>query len=163
MLSDEEHLNNLIRHITLVRNACVLLGQRLMARGEKVFGRQLIARGHVHDQSKFFSTEWNWLHQGPDVPEDKLKEAVEQHVETNSHHPEFHPGGVSAMPELDVAEMVCDWYGRSQEFGTALRAWITDEALSRYGIAFDSPTHKSILRYVDLLLQDSFRRPAGKT
>lgn len=157
MHSDEEHLDDLIRHITLVRNACVLLGRRLAARGQKVFGRQLIARGHVHDASKFFGTEWNWLHAGPDVPADRLAEAVEQHVETNDHHPEYW-GGVNGMPPVAVAEMVCDWYARSQEFGTGLRDWIRDAAVERYAIAPDSQVRKLIDEYVGILLQDSFKR-----
>lgn len=160
MFSQEEHLNNLIRHITLVRNACVLLGQRLMARGEQVFGLQLIARGHVHDQSKFAGIEWRFLHAGPDTPKVELGLAVEQHTATNSHHPEFHPNGVEGMPDLDIAEMVCDWYGRSQEFGTDLRQWIREKAMPKYGIKPDSAAHQLITRFVGLLLQDSFVREA---
>ena len=31
------------------------------------------------------------------------------------------------MPEISVAEMVCDWYARAQEFGTGLRDWIVQQ------------------------------------
>jgi len=151
-------LDNLIRHITLVRNACVLLGRRLMARGESGFGLQLIARGHIHDQSKFSGIEWQYLHAGPDTPKMELGLAIRQHTAVNTHHPEFHPGGVEGMPELDLAEMLCDWYGRSQEFGTDLRQWIRETAMPKYGIKPDSPAHKKIMSYVKVLLEDSFSR-----
>ena len=31
--------------------------------------------------------------------------------------------------KLPSDEMVCDWFARSQEFGTDLRQWITDQAI----------------------------------
>ena len=43
MFTPREHLDNLVRHITLVREACILLGERLMDSGRLEFGRLLIA------------------------------------------------------------------------------------------------------------------------
>jgi hypothetical protein len=43
MLTVEEHLENLVRHIELVREAGLLLGKRLIRQGEEEFGRLLIA------------------------------------------------------------------------------------------------------------------------
>lgn len=157
MFSHEEHLDNLIRHITLVREACTLLGKRLIAQGRKDFGRLLIARGFVHDATKFYGIEWDFLHAGPDVPKDSLTLAVKQHVRTNAHHPEYH-GGVSHMGELDTAEMVCDWLARSQEFGTNIRDWVTDEAVEKFSIDLKSQQWKWIQEFLDLLLKDSFKR-----
>src|SRR5712671_1729606 len=70
MLTVEEHLDNLVRHIELVREAGLLLGKRLMRQGEEEFGRLLIARVFVHDASKFYGVEWKYLHVGKDVPPD---------------------------------------------------------------------------------------------
>lgn len=156
MFTVEEHLDNLIRHIELVRDAGVLLGKRLMRAGEKEFGRLLIARVFVHDATKFYGAEWKYLHAGKDVPQDKLELAITQHRETNEHHPEYW-GGISRMPELAVAEMVCDWYARAQEFGTGLRDWIKEHAVERFKIVKDSPQHQWITKFVDLLLEDPFR------
>ena len=59
-MDTEAHLDALIRHIGLVRDACVLLGKRLIAQGRPHFGRLLIARGFVHDVSKFQGDiDWN--------------------------------------------------------------------------------------------------------
>ncbi len=67
--------------------------------------------------------------------------AVLRHITTNSHHPEYHlkdkseadvsnKGGLnkcvdaSAMPDLDIAEMVSDWQAMSEELGTnTAREW----------------------------------------
>src|SRR5262245_7755713 len=92
MLTPEEHLDNLVRHIDLVRGACLLLGKRLMAQGRQEFGRLLIARGFEHDVSKFYGIEWDYLHIGKDVPSEQLDLAVKQHTRTNSHHPEYWGG-----------------------------------------------------------------------
>ncbi len=156
MLTVEEHLDNLIRHIELVRDAGVLLGKRLMRQGEKEFGRLLIARVFVHDATKFYGAEWKYLHAGKDVPQDKLELAITQHRETNEHHPEYW-GGINRMPELAVAEMVCDWYARAQEFGTGLRDWIREQAVDRFQIAPDSQQFQWITKFVDLLLDEPFR------
>jgi hypothetical protein len=68
MLTAEQHLDNLVRHIELVREACLLLGKRLIARDRQEFGRILIAHGFAHDASKFQGVEWEYLHAGRDVP-----------------------------------------------------------------------------------------------
>ena len=156
MFSQEEHLDNLTRHINLVRDNCLLLGKRIIASGQDDFGRLLIARGYVHDQSKFFGIEWDYLHVGPEVSSEDLERAVKQHTRTNDHHPEFH-GHLSNMPEIAVAEMVCDWYARSQEFGTNLCEWIRDQASTRY--EFDKAMRQRdwIDRYTKLLLRSSFK------
>src|SRR5262245_23535192 len=130
-MTPEQHIDDLVRHINLVRDACLLLGKRLMAEGRTDFGRLLIAHGFVHDASKFHGIEWDYLHAGQDVPADELELAIRQHTRTNPHHAEYW-GGVENMPEISVAEMVCDWYARSQEFGTDLRVWIREVAVIRY-------------------------------
>jgi len=153
----QEHLDNLVRHIDLVRAACLLLGKRLMAQeGRQEFGRILIARGFEHDVSKFLGIEWDYLHAGNDIPSEELELAIHQHVRTNSHHPEYW-GGFANMPEIAVAEMVCDWYARSQEFGTGLCEWITTQAMTRFHIDPDSEQYGWVKKFVNLLLADPFR------
>jgi hypothetical protein len=157
MLTPREHLDNLVRHIDLVREACLLLGKRLMDQGRINFGRLLIARGFQHDVSKFSGIEWDYLHAGRDVPKEQLELAIKQHTRTNSHHPEFHDG-VENMGETDCAEMVCDWYARSQEFGTSLRDWIKSNAIDKFKIDLEGEQYKWIMKFVDILLEDHFVR-----
>ena len=157
MLKAEEHIDNLVRHIELVREATLLLGKRLMAAGRKEFGRILIGHGFVHDASKFFGVEWNYLHAGNDIPKDKLELAINQHTATNQHHPEFW-GGFENIPEIYIAEMACDLYARSQEFGTSLRQWIKDVAIDKYKINIEGEQYKWLMKFVDMLLVDHFVR-----
>jgi hypothetical protein len=61
------------------------------------------------------------------------------------------------MPEISVAEMVCDWYARSQEFGTDLREWIAQTALARFKIEPGSEVHRWVEGFVDLLVSSPSR------
>lgn len=156
MWTVEEHLSDLVRHLTRVRESCLLLGQRIIARGEpgdQEFGRNLIARGFVHDAGKFTGIQWEYLHCGPDVPRDKVELAVREHVLTHDHHAEFY-GGLEYMPRIAVAEMTCDWLARAQELGTDLREWIREEAKDRYKIK--GSQQKWIKEFVGLLLRNPF-------
>jgi hypothetical protein len=157
MYDIEEHLDDLVRHIDLVRQAGLLLAKRLIDQGRVDLGRMLLGNIYVHDASKFAGIEWKFLHTGPDTPKEQMKLAVEQHVETNTHHPECH-GGFQNMPELCIAEMVCDWKARSVEFGTSLRDWIKKEAISKYNIDIKSEKYEQMMGFVNLLLKDSFVR-----
>lgn len=80
-----------------------------------------------------------------DAPEDldeKMHEATEHHVLNNSHHPEYwcgkksgvinknnrdlamdKPLDATSMPDLDIAEMVADWCGVSEEKGGNPAEW----------------------------------------
>ncbi len=157
MMTPEQHLDSLVRHIDLVRGACLLLGKRLMARGRVEFGRILIARGFVHDSSKFFGIEWDYLHAGRDVPQAELDLAIRQHRLTNQHHPEYW-GGFEHVPEIGIAEMACDWSARGAEFGTDLRQWIHTVAVPRYKIDTEGQQFRWLMGFVEVLLEDHFRR-----
>ncbi len=156
MLTPVEHLDNLVRHIELVRENGLLLGKKLIAKGQPEFGRILIANCFVHDASKFYGIEWEYLHAGKDVPEDKLKLAICQHVSTNSHHPEFY-GGFEFMPAISIAEMVCDITARAQEFGTGLKDWIDDVFIEKHKINKRDRKYKQMMEYVNLLTENSFK------
>lgn len=152
-----KHLDNLTRHIDLVRQSCKLLGERLIEQGREEFGKKLIARGYCHDQSKFSGIEWDYLHNGDDIDKELLKEAISHHSKTNSHHPEYW-GGIENMPELDVGEMVSDWQARSQEFGNDLREWFKEVAIEKYNIKTGGKQYKWIKNFLDILLQNSFKK-----
>ncbi len=151
----EDHLDSLVRHIELVREAGLLCGKRLIRDGEKDFGRLLIARVFVHDASKFYGIEWDYLHNGNGGDSAKMELAVKQHRLTNEHHPEFW-GHINLMPRIAIAEMVCDWLARAQEFGSCLRDWIEETAISRFSIDKESQQYKWIMEFVDIILEDQF-------
>lgn len=155
MFTYEQRLDNLMRHVTMVRDNCLFLGKKLIQEGRKEFGRILIGNGLIHDASKFSGIEWEYLHTGPDVPKDKLELAIVQHNHTNSHHPEFW-GGINNMPEISIAEMTVDWLSRSQEFGTDVREWVATVGMEKFGFEKDSWVDQMINYYLDMLVANTW-------
>jgi hypothetical protein len=150
-------LDKLLRHIDNVRDSCVLLGERLISRGELQVGRSLIANGYKHDNSKFYGIEWLYLNDEMLEKEpDKFKLAWLQHVSTNRHHPEYWPGGIDEMPREYKAELICYCHARSSEFGTDLRDWIKTKAVKKYKMNHSGRTYKELKELLDLLLERTF-------
>lgn len=150
----QEKLRSIVRHIGNVQDEGLLLAERLIQKGELQLARRLVQRCFRHDNSKFEGIEWEHM----ESEDDMLKLAVQQHRTVNSHHPEFHVGGIHDMDDLDLAEMVVDWKARSSEMGTNLRDWIKDEAMERFGFKPQSTCHKKIKRFVDLLLNEPMKK-----
>jgi len=148
-----KRLDDILRHLSNVHKGAELLGRRLINQGEYEFGKSLIARSFLHDQTKFYAHEWEHLHR--DVDEDELRRAHLQHVQMNDHHPEFW-GGIKLMPRIAIAEMVVDWKARSTEMGTDLRLWVKDVALPKYDISPNGKYYKEIKYFLDLLLDEKF-------
>jgi hypothetical protein len=155
--TEESQLDIILRHIDNVRDSCLLLGQRLIAKGELQVGRMLIANGYIHDNSKLYGIEWLYLNDETFEKEpEKFKLAWQQHVLTNKHHPEFWPGGIDEMPREYKAEFVADCHARSSEFGTDLREWIKTKAAKKFKMNHSGRTYKEIKELLDLLLERKF-------
>lgn len=154
---DEKHLRTLLRHIENVRQFGLLLGERMTEIGQERLGFSLIANTQIHDHSKFYGCEWLYLRQdiSDDVPSHLIEFARIQHVSTNTHHPEYW-GGIEKMPEIYMAEMVCDWAARSSEVGNDLREWIREKGTKKFNMKVQSKVYKDIKRFVDILLDPSF-------
>jgi hypothetical protein len=153
----QKRLDTLLRHIHNVQSNCQLLADRLIEKGEADFAKTLIANGLIHDNSKFYGIEWEYLHQ--DVKESNPEAfllASKQHVSINPHHPEYWLH-ISNVPRIYVAEMICDWSARSSEFGSDLRVWIKDKATKKFDFTVQSKTYKEVKEFVDLMLDPSFK------
>jgi hypothetical protein len=154
-------IRSLIRHKRNVEDNCLLLGEKLIERGEFDLGRHLIANADGHDTSKFYGIEFENLSSSTskNTPEEnaklKMRLAIQHHVLTNQHHPEYW-NGIKNMPRVAVAEMVADWKARSEEFGTSVREWIDDQATKRWKFSKDDEVYKTIMDFVDLLCQKPF-------
>ncbi len=101
---------------------------------------ELWQRARVHDTSKFGPAErlpYIWLTEMyrcrrsgepfcyPDGMEHRVRAAIDHHMTTNRHHPDFH-ADANAMTDVALIEMVCDWTAMSQEFaqdGGSARGW----------------------------------------
>lgn len=157
---EQKTLEDLLRHVQGVHENCILLGRRLRDNGEAELGIKLISNGFKHDLSKFSGIEWRFLQTRPKKKRTKkdqqqIKIGIDQHTSTNPHHPEYW-GNIHSMPDVYVAEMVCDWKARATEFGTSLIDWIHEDALKRFSFSKDDPVYQKIKKYTELLCNKPF-------
>jgi hypothetical protein len=162
-LHDDLHcLDEIIRHIQTVQENCIVLGKRLIENGEEFLGRTLIHNGFQHDASKFIGSEWDYMR----LPYKKkltakekqgLEISVSDHNRSNLHHPEYW-NGIQNMPDVYIAEMVCDWKARSSEFGTSLLDWITDQAAERFNFSMRDEVGLKIIKFVEMLTNKPFEK-----
>lgn len=146
------------RHIRNVEDNCLVLGEKLILQGDIEIGKQLIANGFIHDASKFHGIEFEYLsvHSVDEANKLKLKMAIHHHQQTNPHHIEYWNSIVN-MPDVYLAEMVCDLKARSEEFGTSLMDYIDNQGIKKWNISKDSQVYKKIIRFVDLVCHTPFK------
>lgn len=147
----EERVELVFNHIRNVQRSSYKLGLRLIKNGELELGRNLIANGQIHDNSKFKGIEFDHLFYGDPL----LPEVVKHHQSINPHHPEYW-GSIHSMPRVYVAEMVCDWYARSCEFGTGVRDWVENPAMEKFEFSKSDPVYETIQEMLSLLLDPKF-------
>lgn len=163
-IRDEKKLNTIIRHIKRVEDNCNFLARKLM-KIEPDFARKLIQLGRIHDASKFDIFEFKHLGNFEVVKPPEFFEALKIHHSKNPHHPEYweydNPlnglNGIHLMPNVYIAEMVCDCHARGQEFGTDTRVWFNTQATKKYGFSMEDRIGQLITKYLDLLLTPSFK------
>ncbi len=150
------------KHIRNVEDNCLLLGTKLIERGDIELGRMLIANGFVHDASKFHGIEFEYLSSSNNPNEDdnklKLRLAIQHHNLTNPHHPEHWSEGIKGMPDVYLAEFCCDIKARSEEFGTSLRDWIDTSATKKFGFEKTDEVYRKIMEFVDLICEKPFEQ-----
>jgi len=152
-------ISQITRHIRNVEDNCLLLGTKLIERGEIELGHRLIANGFVHDISKFHGIEFEYLSNGKQTEESsklKLKLSIQHHRTINPHHVEYWIGGIGEMPDVYLAEFCCDIKARSEEFGTSLRDWIDETATKRWNFTKEDDVYKKIMDFVNLLCEKFF-------
>ena len=154
-------IRSITRHIRNVEDNCLILGERLILRGEIELGKQLIANGFVHDASKFTGIEFEYLSLNNPTEENnklKMKLAIQQHNTTNLHHAEAWSGGIKDMPDVYLAELVCDIKSRSEEFGTSLVDYINNVGMKRWNITEEDDVYKKMMEFINLLCEKPFEQ-----
>jgi hypothetical protein len=158
----DSNLDSIFRHITNVHQNCKRLADKILERNKKDdedLAWTLLHLGMIHDASKFTGIERLCLNpETKDKNPEAFEFALKQHYSTNPHHPEHWENGILDMPSPFLAEMVCDWYARSNEFGKDLREWIKGVAFPKYSVTENSKKGKQIFSYVDMLLEKPFER-----
>jgi hypothetical protein len=130
------------------------------------YSDELRARARLHDASKFGPDErvpYVWLTEFhrcrragepfayPDGMEGRVHAAVDHHMRSNRHHPEFH-ADPNDMTEVDLIEMVCDWTAMAQEFnqdGGSARGW-ADKTIG-IRVRFNDQKRRFVYAMIDLL------------
>ncbi|ELR99915.1 hypothetical protein GLO73106DRAFT_00037680 [Gloeocapsa sp. PCC 73106] len=87
----------------------------------------------------------------PDGVEEQVKAAIQHHVTTNRHHPEFH-ASPEDMSDVDVIEMVCDWTAITQEIGEnggSARQWADKTIGNRRHFNFGDAKKQFIYRVMN--------------
>src|SRR5262249_43730171 len=147
-------------HIERVRRCLTSLAEVMP------YGEELIERARVHDLSKFGPEEripYIWLTEYhrcrrngepftyPEGIAERVRQAIEHHVRSNRHHPEFH-ADPNDMSDVDLIEMVCDWTAMAQEFGQdggSARGW-ADKTIGK-GVAFNAERSRFIYQIIEML------------
>lgn len=154
----QSKIDAIIRHKEYVKNACLLLSEKLVRQGRHDIGLKLVELAYIHDISKFHEVEFCYLNNNSKNKTPEMFEvAFQDHVSVNMHHAEYWHG-FHNMPEIYIAELACDWLARSQEFGTDVLEWIENSALKKYEINKESLQYKWLCNYLNLLLEDGFGR-----
>ena len=154
-MTDIEKIDKLINHSRAVQNNAIVLGKKIIEKGDLVFGKMLIINVMAHDISKFKGSEWDDLHK--DAEKDDLKDAIYQHNSTNLHHPEAW-NGVHAMPDIYIAEFCCDTLARAQELASDYLDWLSNDAAKRYNFTTKSQFYKKVVRYYNLIVDNPFKK-----
>ena len=150
-----------ILHKKIVMDTCLLLSEYLMQHKKFELGTQILKRGCDHDNSKFDTEEFRKLsnilkaeskeaftNASIQLSPDERK-AIEYHWKHNRHHPEFFENPSEEMGELDIMEMVCDWFARSLQFGTDFIPFIMERQENRF--KFTDKCFSKILKYCYLI------------
>ena len=148
-----EKIEHVLNHIQNVQRNCYKLGLKLIKEGRFEFGRNLIANGQIHDNSKFKGIEFDELFYGSP----NINVAIKHHNTTNPHHPQYW-GNIQSMPEIYIAEMVCDCTARASEFGTDIRMWFTKDATVMYGFDITDKVGEQISYFLNMLLEKPFTK-----
>lgn len=152
------HISETMLHKSYVIRASLKMSDYLISNGEDNLAILLLQRANIHDNSKLVGPELELLanlsgNQKAFInPEVQLSEyekgIIEKHWENNRHHPE-HFEEVSNMSELDIIEMVCDWYARSMQYNTDFLSFVKSRQDSRFH--FPKEMFQKILKYCEIL------------
>jgi hypothetical protein len=155
MLDDEKKLQLLKRHIEHVQDDCEKLSEYLIENGEIDLARELIKNSMIHDISKFEKFEFDHIF---DRNDPLFNKALEHHYrhKFGTHHPQHFQDGIHEMNRVQIAECVCDWKARSEEFGTSFIYWIEHTATKRFNFCKSDSVYDTIHELTDHILEKAF-------
>lgn len=152
------HIQETLLHKSFVIKSCLKMSNYLIENGKSDLAVALLKRANIHDNSKLVGPELELLSSiygnqsaflNPTVKlSNQEKEVIEKHWENNRHHPE-HFNNYEKMSELDILEMVCDWYARSMQYGTDFLDFVRVRQETRFH--FSDELFEKIYKYCEIL------------
>lgn len=152
-----KHLEETIIHKKMVLEACWKMSRYLDSVGREKEAIEILRRAAVHDNSKLgdeeieaFSTIVNdksCLGNAEKQLDEVKLNIIKIHWKNNSHHPE-HFEHKEDMTEMDIIEMVCDWYARSMEYGNDLIEFVKKRQSERFH--FPEKMFEKIIEYCEV-------------
>lgn len=149
-----------IEHKKIVMDNSLLIAEYLIENRRLQLAIDVLRRACSHDNSKFELSEFYRLvgimsdntDESFTNPLSKMTDrevnAVEVHWRNNRHHPEHHDN-INDMSESDIIEMVCDWFSRSQQYGTDFMEFVECRQKNRF--KFSDDKYRLVEHYCILL------------
>ena len=149
-----------IEHKKIILDICLKVSEYLLEKGETDKAIELLHRACEHDNSKFSTIELehlvsiinsdsnNSFRDAHNKLSEKEMKAIEVHWKNNRHHPEYFSSH-NNMSEVDIIEMVCDWYARSIQYKTDFIPFILERQHNRF--KFNDTIFKKILNWCNLV------------
>lgn len=150
----QEHIKDTLVHKKYVLEAGQILIDYLFEQNRNDDAIALAYRCARHDESKLGNEEMQEFLKLPkeglnmkfaDMPlADNISNLIRVHWANNRHHPEFFHD-YHNMSEMDIMEMVCDWYARSLQYGTNFKEFVQTRQKMRF--KFDKDFFETVWKY----------------
>lgn len=153
--------NDTITHKKIVLDNCLLMAIYFIEKGKYEMATQILIRGSEHDNSKFDKDEFrkmsmllkaescrSFTNASTQLSPEEQK-AIKYHWSHNRHHPEYFENPSEEMTDIDLIEMVCDWFARSLQFNTEFIPFILERQENRFH--FSEKCFAKILKYCKIL------------
>lgn len=122
-MKEQEYMNYIEEHIANVKTVFQKYGNRL-CKELHINKFELERNIYKHDMSKFSDDEFNAYRNyfypctDEEVNKEEFNKAWEHHYRNNPHHPEYWKtdDNIQDMPNIYIAEMLCDWEAMSMKF-----------------------------------------------
>lgn len=124
-MKEQEYMNYIEEHIANVKTVFQKYGDRL-SQELHINKFELERNIYKHDMSKFSDDEFNayrnYYYPCTDekVNKEEFNKAWEHHYRNNPHHPQYWEidDNIQDMPNIYIAEMLCDWEAMSMKFNS---------------------------------------------
>ena len=163
-MTERDHIIDTLIHKQYVLESGTIIIEYLYANGREKEGLEFAKRCSCHDDSKFeqeemrgftqLSAERTGMKDSSTVMSEQVKRVVAVHWKNNRHHPE-HFSDYHNMTEMDIMEMVCDWYSRSKQFGTDFLAFVQERQKNRF--QFDDEFFSKVWFYCKVISANDYK------